>query len=86
MTHLATVSTIGGREADHRCITDLESLSTNAECRAEWWLWNPFNSSRLVLPGCFARGFPLNIADDEVRCGGECLKARMLMIFGFLFP
>ena len=67
-------------------ITDLESLSTNAECRAEWWLWNPFNSSRLVLPGCFARGFPLNLADDEVCRGGERLKARTLMIFGFLFP
>ena len=67
-------------------ITDSESLSTNAECHAEWWLWNPFNSSRYVLPGCFARGFPLNLADDEVRCGGECPKARMLMTFGFLFP
>ncbi len=67
-------------------ISDLESLSRNAECRAGWRLLNPFNSSRLVLPGCFSRGFPLNLADDEVRRGGGRLKSRMRMIFGFLFP
>jgi hypothetical protein len=76
MTHLATVSTIGGRQVDRRCITELESLSTNAECRAEWWLGNPFNCARVVLPGCIARDFPLNLADDEVRRGGERLNAR----------
>ena len=67
-------------------ITDLESLSTNAECRAEWWLWNPFNCTRFVLLKCFARGFPLNLAYEEVRRGGERLKARTRMIFGILFP
>jgi len=77
MTHLAFVSTIGGGQVDRRC--DQFELRTIGHATLNDGIHSPARISTFLA--CNPR---LNLADVDVRRGGERLKAETLMIVGFL--